>query len=131
MCCHVLERGWSDWRSFEYFYGPQSEQFSFYRIPKLLFADEAFENLSIQAVVLYGMLLDRMSLSAKNGWLDDENRVYVVFSIAEIMEKFRCANKKAGQFLSELEDAGLIVKKRRGQGKTNLIYVKNFINIAF
>ena len=85
----------------------------------------------MQAVVLYGMLLDRMSLSAKNGWMDEENRVYVIFSIQEIMEKFKCANKKAGQFLTELEEVGLIVKKRRGQGKANLIYVKNFINIAF
>ena len=55
--------------TYDYFYGQQADQFSFYRIPKALFTDEAFDSISIEAKLLYGILLDRMNLSAKNGWL--------------------------------------------------------------
>ena len=58
-----------------YFYGTQAEQFSFIRIPKELVVGEAFSSLSIQAKILYGMLLDRMGMSSKNKWLDEENKV--------------------------------------------------------
>lgn len=71
---------------YDYFYGAESEQFSFYRIPKVLFTEERFKNISAEAKVLYGLLLDRMSLSAKNGWQDKENRVYIIFTIEDIME---------------------------------------------
>ncbi len=111
-----------------YFYGQQSEQFSFYRIPKVLFTDEKYRGISCEAKTLYGLLLDRMNLSAKNGWLDETGRVYIIFTIEEIMESMGCGNKKAGQMLAELENkAGLIIRKRQGMGKPNLIYVMNFI----
>ncbi|MCD7820544.1 MAG: replication initiator protein A [Lachnospiraceae bacterium] len=111
-----------------YFYGQQSEQFSFYRIPKVLFTDERYRGISCEAKTLYGLLLDRMNLSAKNGWLDETGRVYIIFTIEEIMESMGCGNKKAGQMLAELENkAGLIIRKRQGMGKPNLIYVMNFI----
>lgn len=71
---------------YDYFYGAESEQFSFYRIPKVLFTEERFKTISAEAKVLYGLLLDRMSLSAKNGWQDKENRVYIIFTIEDIME---------------------------------------------
>lgn len=71
---------------YDYFYGAESEQFSFYRIPKVLFTEERFKAISAEAKVLYGLLLDRMSLSAKNGWQDKENRVYIIFTIEDIME---------------------------------------------
>ncbi len=76
-----------------------------------------------------GLLLDRMSLSAKNGWQDKENRVYIIFTIEDIMEAMGCADQKAGKLLYELESkCGLIERKRQGLGKPNLIYVKNFVN---
>jgi len=112
----------------DYFYGTQAEQFSFYRIPKMLFTDERFRNISAEAKVLYGILLDRMSLSQKNGWLDDAGRVYIIFTTQDIMDAIDCADQKATKLLSELEQkAGLIERKRQGLGKPNLIYVKNFI----
>lgn len=112
----------------DYFYGSQAEQFSFYRIPKVLFTDERFRNISAEAKVLYGILLDRMSLSQKNGWFDDADRVYIIFTTQDIMEAIDCADQKATKLLSELEQkAGLIERKRQGLGKPNLIYVKNFI----
>lgn len=114
--------------TYEYFYGTEGEQFSFYRIPKLLFLAPEFKQISVEAKVLYGLLLDRMSLSAKNGWLDEQGRVYIIFSIVDIMEAMGCADQKAGKLLQELEQkAGLIARKRQGLGKPNLIYVKNFL----
>ena len=111
-----------------YFYGPQAEQFAFYRIPKALFTDPAYRGISTDAKVLYGLLLDRMSLSARNDWLDEQGRVYIVFTVEEIMENLACGNKKAVGLLRELEtEAGLIERRRQGLGKPNLIYVKNFI----
>ena len=113
---------------YDYFYGAESEQFSFYRIPKVLFTEERFKAISADAKVLYGLLLDRMSLSAKNGWQDKENRVYIIFTIEDIMEAMGCADQKAGKLLYELESkCGLIERKRQGLGKPNLIYVKNFV----
>ena len=113
---------------YDYFYGAESEQFSFYRIPKVLFTEERFKAISAEAKVLYGLLLDRMSLSAKNGWQDKENRVYIIFTIEDIMEAMGCADQKAGKLLYELESkCGLIERKRQRLGKPNLIYVKNFV----
>ena len=116
---------------FEYFYGGEAEQFSFFRIPKLLFRDEAFKSISTDAKVLYGLMLDRMSLSLKNGWMDTEGRVYIIYTIADIMEDMNCADQKAGKLLTELDNnkgIGLIERKRQGLGKPNIIYVKNFVS---
>lgn len=113
---------------FDYFYGAQADQFSFYRIPKVLFTDMRFKSISTDAKTLYGILLDRMNLSAKNGWFDQNGRVYIIYTIDKIMEALGCAEQKAVKLLSELENkAGLIERKRQGLGKPNLIYVKNFI----
>lgn len=112
---------------YEYFYGAQAEQFSFYRIPKALFTEPNFRELSTGAKVLYGILLDRMSLSLKNQWLDAQNKVYIIFTVEEIMDALNCANQKATRLMVELEkQAGLIERKRQGLGRPNLIYVKNF-----
>ena len=112
---------------YEYFYGAQAEQFSFYRIPKALFTEPNFRELSTDAKVLYGILLDRMSLSLKNQWLDAQNKVYIIFTVEEIMDALNCANQKAPRLMVELEkQAGLIERKRQGLGRPNLIYVKNF-----
>ena len=114
----------------DYYYGKESEQYSFYRIPKLLFTDRRFAGISVEAKVLYGLLLDRMGLSIKNDWLDSEGRVYIIFTIADIMATLGCAEQKANKLLGELDSAkgiGLIERKRRGLGKPNVIYVKNFV----
>lgn len=115
---------------FNYYYGKEAEQFSFFRIPKLLFTDPIFSKLSSDAKVLYGILLDRMNLSMKNNWIDEENKVYIIFTIEEIAEIMCCATQKATKILQELDDKkgiGLVEKKRLGLGKPNILYVKNFI----
>ena len=115
--------------TYDYFYGQQAEMFTFYRVPKLLFTEDCFWNVSTDAKLLYGILLDRMNLSARNGWLDEEGRVYIIFTIEEIKGALGCAEKKAVKLLDELEKkCGLIERKRQGLGKPNLIYVKNFIS---
>ena len=116
--------------SFNYFYGSQADQYSFYRIPKALFKNDYFRGLSSDAKILYGLMLDRMSLSIKNQWFDHENRAYIYFSIEDIMELLNCGRNKAVKSLQELDSEngiGLIEKKRQGFGKTNIIYVKSFM----
>ena len=111
---------------FDYFYEEQSESYSFYRIPKMLFTEEIFEALSTDAKVLYGLLLDRISLSRENGWLDDAGRVYVYYTIKSVKKSMRCANTKACGLLRELNEFGLIERKKQGLGKPTIIYVKDF-----
>ena len=110
----------------DYFYGQVGELFSFYRIPKALFLESRFQNLSTDAKTLYGILLDRMSLSAKNGWLDEQGRVFIIFTIEDVKRALCCADNKATKLLRELEEFGLIERKRRGLGRPSLVYVKNF-----
>ena len=110
----------------DYFYGQAGELFSFYRIPKALFQEQRFQSLSTDAKTLYGILLDRMSLSVKNEWFDKKGRVFIIFTIEDVKRTLRCADNKATQLLRELEKFGLIERKRRGQGKPCLVYVKNF-----
>ena len=111
---------------FEYYYGTDAEQFNFFRLPKKLIRDKQFEQLSSDAKILYGVLLDRMTLSIKNKWLDEENRIYIIYTIEEIAEEFSCSKRKAIMLLNDLERNGLLEKKRQGLGKPNLLYVKNF-----
>lgn len=115
---------------FDYFRGMEAEQYSFYRVPKVLFTAECFKSLSCEAKVLYGLMLDRMSLSIKNRWFDEEDRVYIIFTVEEIADLLNCGTQKAVKLMKELDDnqgIGLIEKKRLGLGKPNVIYVKNFI----
>ena len=110
----------------DYFYGQVGELFSFFRIPKALFQEQRFQDLSTNAKTLYGILLDRMSLSVKNEWFDKKGRVFIIFTIEDVKRTLRCADNKATRLLRELEKFGLIERKRRGQGKPCLVYVKNF-----
>lgn len=113
---------------FDYFYGAQAEQFSFYRVPKVLFTKEQFKQLSAEAKILYGIMLDKLNLSVKNKWGDEKGRVYIIYTIEQIMADMNCADQKATKLLDELEKkCGLIERKRQGLGKPNLIFVKNFI----
>ena len=116
---------------FDYYYGVEAEQFTFVRVPKVLFTDkEHFGGLSNEAKLLYGLLLERMSLSRKNNWIDKHNRVYIIFPVEEIEESFNVGHEKALNLLKELDDQsgiGLVKKKRRGLGLPSILYVKNFI----
>ena len=111
---------------FDYFYGVQSDQFSFYRIPRLLIKDPHFKGLSSDAKLLYGLMLDRMALSMKNHWLDNENRAYIIYSISNVMEDINCSKPTCVKIMKELDSFGLIERKRKGLGKPDVIYVKNF-----
>ena len=116
--------------TFRYFYGEEADMHSFYRIPKLLFTNDYFKALSNDAKILYGLMLDRMSLSVKNQWFDEENKAYIYFSVEDIMELLNCGKNKAVKIMQELDDEtgiGLIEKRRQGFGKVNIIYVKTFM----
>ena len=104
---------------FNYYYGKEAEQFSFFRIPKLLFTDSTFSKLSSDAKVLYGILLDRMNLSMKNGWLDEENKVYIIFTIEEIAEIMCCATQKATKILQELDKSQFKNDENHNSGNVN------------
>lgn len=112
-----------------YFYGHEAEQYSFYRIPKQLISDSRFRNVSTDAKLLYGLMLDRMGLSMKNGWLDEQGRVYIFFVLDEIQDLLQCGHEKAVKLLAELDSEkgiGLIERVKQGQGKPTIIYVKQF-----
>ena len=119
----VMEEG----LKFDYYYGVQSEQFSFYRIPRLLIKDQHFKGLSSDAKLLYGLMLDRMALSMKNHWLDNENRAYIIYSIDNVMEDLNCSKPTCVKIMKELSTFGLIERERKGLGKPDIIYVKNFV----
>lgn len=117
----------------DYYYGIEAEQFSFYRVPRLLIKDERFKKLSSDAKLLYGLMLDRMSLSIKNEWFDEDNRAYIIYTIDSIMEDLGCGKEKVVKVLAELDSVkgiGLVEKVRRGLGKPDIIYVKNFASLA-
>ncbi|MDD3347563.1 replication initiator protein A [Oscillibacter sp.] len=119
--------------TYDYFYGGESEQFSFYRIPRLLVTGDQFKHLSTDAKLLYGLLLDRMSLSAKNGWYDEQGRVFIYYPLEEIHNALNCSSGKAVRLFAELDTCkgiGLIERIRQGQGKPSKIYVKQFATKA-
>ena len=113
----------------DYYYGNEAEQYSFYRIPKTLLTDHRYKSVSIEAKVLYGLLLDRMGLSVKNGWMDSDRRVYIYFTQEDAMNLMGCGKDKATKLFRELDKdgIGLIERKKQGQGRPTRIYVKNFI----
>lgn len=115
---------------FDYYYGIEAEQFSFYRVPRLLIKDKRFKGLSSDAKLLYGLMLDRMSLSVKNRWFDEDNRAYIYYTVEEIMNDLGCSHGTCAKIMAELDNKkgiGLIEKKRQGLGRPDIIYVKNFV----
>ena len=115
---------------FDYYHGYESEQFAFYRIPKVLFTDDYFKELSCDAKVLYGLMLDRMSLSVKNRWIDEKDRVYIIFTLEQVMQYMNCGRDKGMKTLAELDTKkgiGLIERIKQGFGKPDIIYVKSFL----
>ena len=113
----------------DFYYGKEADQFTFYRLPKALIVDKRFKELSDSAKLLYGLMLDRMSLSARNGWFDGDERVYIKYSFSNIMEDLNCAKEKASRLMKELEDIGLIWRVSQ-IGGANVIYVKNFVSTS-
>lgn len=115
---------------FPYHYGGEAESYSFYRVPKVLFTEQAFRRLSTDARMLYGLLLDRMQLSLKNGWIDGDGKVFIYFTVESVMRALGCGNKKAGSLLAELDDkrgVGLITRVKQGLGKPDRIYVRKCV----
>ena len=110
----------------KYFTVSESEQFAFYKVPKVLFTDEKYKTVSTDAKMLYGLLLDRMYLSVKNGWIDKQGSVYQYFTIKSAQEKLHFGHEKICKLFSELEAADLILRKRQDQGKPSIIYLKQF-----
>ena len=102
---------------FDYFYGDEAEQFTFYRIPKALITSQQFKKVSDSAKLLYGLMLDRMGLSIRNGWFDEQNRAYIFFTVNDIMEQMNCKTEKATKLVAELKGIGLIERVKQGQGK--------------
>lgn len=112
---------------FDYFYGQESEMHTFYRIPKLLFENPYFMDMTNDAKILYGLMLDRMSLSQKNKWLDDQNRAFILFSQTEAMDLLKCKKNKAISLFRELEEIGLVERRKQGQGNPDRLYLKDFV----
>ena len=118
----------------EYYYENEAEQYLFYRVPQMLFTDKRFSKISSDAKLLYSLFLNRMSLSRKNGMFDEEKRVYIYFSIEEVMEVFGIASQKATKIIAELDDVkgcGLIHRKKSGQGKPARIYVMKYTSVNY
>ena len=117
----------------DYYYGNEADQYTFYRLPKVLFTDGRYKTLSDGAKILYGLMLDRMGLSMKNGWLDEQNRVFIYFTLEDVTEQMNCKNDKGVKLLAELDTVkgvGLIERVKQGQGKPTIIYVKKFFDGA-
>lgn len=117
----------------DYYYGNEAEQYSFYRVPKVLFTDPQYKSVSAEAKILYGLMLDRMSLSAKNGWTDKDNHVFIFFTLEDALSLLNCGKDKAVKLFKELDTVdgiGLIERKKQGQGRPTKIYVKNFITLT-
>ena len=112
----------------DYFYRQEADLFVFYRIPKVLITDKRFKHMCCEAKLLYGLLLDKMSLSCKNGWHDEQGRTFIYYSINSIMEDLGCAHSKAEKLLSELEQFDLLRRKRQGLGKPSVLYPLKFEN---
>ena len=114
----------------DYFYGTEAEQYTFYRIPKVLFTDPGFRRITADAKILYGLMLDRMGLSIRNNWLDEQERVFIYFTLEDARERLKCGTEKIVKLFAELDSEkgiGLIECVRQGLGKPNIIYVKNFM----
>ena len=112
--------------NFNYLSASGIDKFTFYRMPKILFVDDYFSAISCEAKVLYGLLLDRATLSKSNNWIDELGRVYVFFKQTEAMEMLNIKKNKVIAIFKELEDIGLLIRKKQGQGKPTRLYVLDF-----
>lgn len=111
---------------YEYYTQQEVKLFDYFMIPKALVRDKKFASLSSDAKILYGILMERLTLSQKNGWADEKGRVYIIYTIDTLMDDMNCKNTKAFKLMKELESFQRIERKRQGFSRPNLIYVKNF-----
>ncbi|SDG31107.1 Replication initiator protein A (RepA) N-terminus [Facklamia miroungae] len=117
---------------FDYFYNREAERFNFLKVPDVLVDGEEFKGLSAEAIILYSMLLKRTGMSFKNNWVDKEGRVFIYFTVEEIMKRRNISKPTAIKTLDELDSKkgiGLIERVRLGLGKPNVIYVKDFMSV--
>ena len=117
---------------FDYFYNREVERFNFLKVPEILVDGEEFNGLSAEAIILYSMLLKRTGMSFKNNWIDKEGRVFIYFTVEEIMKRRNISKPTAIKTLDELDrkkGIGLIERVRLGLGKPNIIYVKDFMSV--
>ena len=113
--------------SFEYFHVGDENEFAFFRLPKILIRDPCYRNISMEAKVLYGCMLDRHELSAKNGWHDEQGRIFIYYTFGQICEDLSVSRKKAAAMLDELENKAFLIRRvRQGQGRPNRIYIRRF-----
>lgn len=98
------------------------------RIPKAFFTDEKYKGMTAEAKLLYGLMLDRMSLSQKNGKTDPEGLVYIYYTYASAMDSLDISNQKCTKVFRELEGSGLISRKKQKLGSADVIYVSDIIS---
>ena len=115
---------------FNYLYGKQADQFSYVSIPKILIKEEAFSDVSLEAKMLYGLILERMGMYQKNNWKDEQGRVYVVYPVKEIMDDMNRSENSVRKYMAELESTGLLEKRERAKGYPDMLYLKRLIYTA-
>lgn len=113
---------------FDFYYGDESEQYSFYSVPKMFFTNDVFNGLSAMSKLLYSFLLDRMSLSRKRNWIDDKNRAYIKYSLKSICKDMNVSRNSAIKYMRELQEFGLITKYPK-EGMEDIIYVMDFSKV--
>lgn len=113
---------------FDFYYGEESEQYSFYSVPKMFFTCERFAGLSAMSKLLYGFLLDRMSLSRKRNWIDDKNRAYIKYSLNAITKDMGVSKNSVIKYMRELQEFGLIMKYPN-EGMEDIIYVMDYSRV--
>ena len=110
----------------DYFTADDAEEYSFYRIPKPLILNQDYRSVPVEAKMLYGLMLDRMGLSVRNSWLDEQGRVFIYYTVDAVREDLCCGKEKACKLLADLERADLIERRRQGLTKPSITYVKRF-----
>ena len=110
----------------DYFTADDAEEYCFYRIPKPLILNPDYRSVPVEAKMLYGLMLDRMGLSVSNGWLDEQGRVFIYYTVDAVREDLCCGKEKACKLLADLERADLIERRRQGLTKPSITYVKRF-----
>ena len=113
---------------FDFYYGDESEQYSFYSVPKMFFTNDSFTGLSAMSKLLYSFLLDRMSLSRKRNWIDDKNRAYIKYSLKSICSDMGVSRNSVIKYMRELQEFGLIMKFPK-EGMEDIIYVMDFSKV--
>ena len=116
----------------DYHYGLDAERYAFFRIPKIIMTEPYFDTMSTDAKMLYGLMLDRLSLSRENGWVDEDERVYIYFTIEDVCDTLHCKADKAVKLFAELDlvkGFGLIQRIKQGQGKPARIYVLRYLGV--